>query len=135
MSCVLCILYCQFLWIVYYWLPPSVFSNVYFCPVSCVSYIASFSGLSIIDCPLRYSLTFIGLSIQRELNIFYCSDISNMIGHKWPRICSVCRNYSNASDATSGTGTAAYLSTASGFTLGFHWGSCYSIFSFLCNVL
>ena len=26
---------------------PSVFSNVYFCPVSCVSYVVSFSGLSV----------------------------------------------------------------------------------------
>ena len=26
---VLCILCCQFLWIVYFWLPPSVFSNLY----------------------------------------------------------------------------------------------------------
>ena len=28
----------------------------------------------------------------------------------------------------------AYLSGAPGFTPGFEWGSCYSIFSFMCNV-
>jgi hypothetical protein len=32
-------------------LAPSVFSNVYFHPVSCVPYVASFSGLSIFACP------------------------------------------------------------------------------------
>jgi len=37
---------------------PSVFSNVY---LSCVPYVASFSGLSIFDCHFRYSLTFIYL--------------------------------------------------------------------------
>ena len=30
---------------------PSVFSNVYFRLVSCVHYVASFSGLSIFNCP------------------------------------------------------------------------------------
>jgi hypothetical protein len=42
-----------------YVITPSIFSSVYFCPVSCVPYVAIFSGLSIMDCPLRYSLTFI----------------------------------------------------------------------------
>jgi hypothetical protein len=32
-------------------LAPSVFSNVYFHPVSCVPNVASFSGLSIFACP------------------------------------------------------------------------------------
>jgi hypothetical protein len=32
-------------------LAPSMFSNVYFHPVSCVSYVASFSGFSIFACP------------------------------------------------------------------------------------
>ena len=71
---VLCTLCCQFLWIVHFWLPfryfltfiylmypmlpvsldcpfliaPSVFSNVY---LSCIPYVASFSWLSIFDCP------------------------------------------------------------------------------------
>jgi hypothetical protein len=54
----LCTLCCQFLWIVLFWLPLSVFSNVY---LSCVPYVASFSGLSFFDCHFRYSLTFIYL--------------------------------------------------------------------------
>jgi len=34
---------------------PSVFSNVYFRPVSCVPGVASVSGLSIFDCPSVFS--------------------------------------------------------------------------------
>jgi hypothetical protein len=71
---VLCTLCCHFLWFVHFWFPlrysltfiylvypmlpfslaypflitPSVFSNVY---LSCVIYVAIFSGLSISDCP------------------------------------------------------------------------------------
>jgi hypothetical protein len=86
LSCVLCTLCCQFLWIVHFWLPLR-YSLTFICPVSCVPYVASFSGLSffitpsvfsniylscvlcILCCqflwivhfwlPLRYSLTFI----------------------------------------------------------------------------
>ena len=43
-------------------------------------------------------------------------------------------NESNTTGATSGAGTA-YPSGAHEFTLGLLWGSCYSIFSFMCNVL
>ena len=50
LSCVLCTLCCQFLWIVYFWLP-LWYSLTFICPVSCVPYIASFSGLYICDCP------------------------------------------------------------------------------------
>ena len=66
-SCVLCTQCCQcmliviVLCLVYPMLPvslvclfllaPSVFSNIYFHPVSCVSYVASFSGFSISACP------------------------------------------------------------------------------------
>ena len=81
LSCVFCILCCQFLWNVYFWLP-LVFRNVYLscflctlccqvlgivyfwlplwysltfiCLVSCVLYVASFSGMSIFDCPLVF---------------------------------------------------------------------------------
>ena len=65
----------------------------------------------------------------------------------WPRICSTCRkhvsvlssfmtyhrvcNYVSTTDATSGTGTA-YPSGAHAFITGFKWGSCYSIFNFMC---
>jgi hypothetical protein len=40
----------------------------------------------------------------------------------------------NTTDATSAAGTA-YPSEASGFIPGFKWGSCLSIFSFLCSAL
>jgi hypothetical protein len=48
-SCVLCTLCCQFLWIVYLWLPLWD-SLTFICLVSCVPYFASFSGLFICDC-------------------------------------------------------------------------------------
>ena len=47
----------QFLWI-FLFLLPLRYSLTFICPVSCVPYVASFSGLSIV-LPLRYSLTFI----------------------------------------------------------------------------
>jgi hypothetical protein len=50
LSCVLCTLCCQFLWIVHYWLPLRC-SLTFIYPVSCVPYVASFSGFSIFDCP------------------------------------------------------------------------------------
>ena len=43
------------------------------------------------------------------------------------RVC----NYINTTGVTSGAGTA-YSSGASEFIPGFWWGSCYSIFSFIC---
>ena len=46
------------------------------------------------------------------------------------RIC----NQINTTGATSGAGTA-YPSGAPEFITGFQWGSCYSILSFMCNVL
>ena len=63
--------------------------------------------------------------------------------HKLPWICSTCRkhfpvlssfticNQINTTGATSGAGTA-YPSVAPEFTLSLQWGSCYSIFSFIC---
>jgi hypothetical protein len=50
LSCVLCTLCCQFLWIIYLWLP-LWYSLTFICPVSCVPYVDSFSGLYIFDCP------------------------------------------------------------------------------------
>jgi hypothetical protein len=50
LSCVLCTLCCQFLCIVYFWLP-LWYSLSFICPVSCVHYFTSFSGLYIFDCP------------------------------------------------------------------------------------
>ena len=46
---------------------------------------------------------------------------------KYNRICSLI----NTTDATS-LASNAYPSGAPEFTLGFQWGSCYSIFSFMC---
>ena len=67
--------------------------------------------------------------------------------YKWQRICSTCRNhfpdrsscmiyhwvcnYIKTLDATSGAGTA-YPFEAPDFIPGMRWGSCYSIFSFMC---
>jgi hypothetical protein len=67
--------------------------------------------------------------------------------HKWPRICSTCRKHFpvlssfmtyrrvcsliNATGVTSGAGTA-YPSGAPEFIPDFQWGSCNSIFSFIC---
>ena len=54
--CGLCTLCCQFLSMTL--VLPLRYSLTFTCPVSCVSYVASFSGLSIFIA-LRYSLTFI----------------------------------------------------------------------------
>ena len=53
LSCVLCILCCQFLWI--FLLLPLRYSLTCICPVSCVSYVASFSGLSFYITPSVFS--------------------------------------------------------------------------------
>ena len=50
LSCVLCTLCCQFLWIVYFWLP-LWYSLTFICLVSYVPYVVRFSGFSICDCP------------------------------------------------------------------------------------
>ena len=54
LSCVLCTLCCQFLWIVHFhysfW-----YSLTFICPVSCVPYVASFSGLSFFITPAVFS--------------------------------------------------------------------------------
>ena len=64
LSCVLCILCCQFLWILL-WIAPYVtsftfllplrYSLTFICPVSCVPYVASFSGLSFFITPSVFS--------------------------------------------------------------------------------
>jgi hypothetical protein len=53
LSCILCTQCCQFLWSVHPWLPLQMaLANI--CPVSCVSNVASFSGVFIPDCPFRW---------------------------------------------------------------------------------
>ena len=54
LSCVLCVQCCQFLWLVHSSLPLQ-FSLTFICPVSCVSNVASFSGLSILRAPSVFS--------------------------------------------------------------------------------
>ena len=54
LSCVLCTLCCQFLWIVFFSLPLR-YSLTCICPVSCVPYVASFSGLSFFITPWVFS--------------------------------------------------------------------------------
>ena len=54
LSCVLCSLCCQFLWIIPFWLP-LLYSLTFICPVSCVPYIASFSGLLFVVTPSVFS--------------------------------------------------------------------------------
>jgi hypothetical protein len=53
LSCVLCVQCYQFLWVVHSSLPLQ-FSLTFICPVSCVSNVASFSGLSILRCPFSF---------------------------------------------------------------------------------
>ena len=54
LSCVLCTICCQFLWIVHCWLPLRC-SLTFSCLVSCVLYVASFSGLFIMIAPSVFS--------------------------------------------------------------------------------
>jgi hypothetical protein len=54
LSWILCILCCQFLWIVHFSLPLR-YSLTFICPESCVSYVASFSGFSFFITPSVFS--------------------------------------------------------------------------------
>ena len=54
LSCVFCALFCQFLWIVFFSLHLR-YSLTCICPVSCVPYVASFSGLSFFITPSVFS--------------------------------------------------------------------------------
>jgi hypothetical protein len=62
LSCILCTLCWQFLWIVFFLLP-LWYSLTFICHVSCVPNVASFSRLAFFSLPLRYSLTFIVLCL------------------------------------------------------------------------
>jgi hypothetical protein len=53
LSCVLCVRCCQCLWLVHSWWPLQL-SLTFICPVSCVSGVASVSGLSIHDGHFSY---------------------------------------------------------------------------------
>ena len=50
LSCVLCTLCCQFLWIIHFRLPLQ-YALTFICPVSCVPYVAGFSGFFIFIAP------------------------------------------------------------------------------------
>jgi hypothetical protein len=54
LPCVFCALFCQFLRIVFFSLPLR-YSLTCICPLSCVPYVASFSGLSIFITPSVFS--------------------------------------------------------------------------------
>ena len=56
---VLCTVCCHVILDFPFFVAPSGFSNVYIRPVSCVLDVASYSGFSIFDLPLRVSLTYI----------------------------------------------------------------------------
>ena len=53
LSCVLCTLCYQFLWIVHFLLPLRYYLT-FICLVSCVPYVDNFSGLSVFDCPFGF---------------------------------------------------------------------------------
>ena len=65
---------------------------------------------------------------QMTSDMFHFTVLTSFMTYHW-----VC-NQSIKTSATTGTGTAHH-STAPEFTPGFYWGSCCSIFSFLCSVL
>ena len=69
LSCVLCTLCCQFLCIVLFWLPLR-YSLIFICPVSCVPYVASFSGLSLWIASSVFS------NIYFSQTILYCQNVS-----------------------------------------------------------
>ena len=70
LSCVLCTICRQFLWIVHCWLPLRC-SLTFICPVSCVLYVASFSGLFIVDCPFGVLWRLLVLCL-----VYYLSPVS-----------------------------------------------------------
>jgi len=63
-----------------------------------------------------------------SLALFYYPTLFSFMTHYW------FGNKGNITDATRGAGTV-YPSEAPEFTPDFYWGSCCSIFSFLCIVL
>jgi hypothetical protein len=65
LSCVLCTLCCQILWIVHLWLP-LWYSLTFICLVPCVPYVVSFSGLSIFDSVREYQRGNQKYTIQRN---------------------------------------------------------------------
>ena len=75
---VLCIICCQFLWIVRFWLPlrlvypmlpVSLDCPFLITPLSCVPYVASFSGLSVFDYP--FVLCTLCCQFLRIINFWY----------------------------------------------------------------
>ena len=80
------------------------------------------SVVQIIVCPFSFDHCFF-LTYRLLSEHQYCENLTK-------HVC----NYSNMMSATNGAGTA-FPSVAHEFTSGFQWGSCCSIFSFLCSVL
>ena len=77
LSCVLCTLYCQFLWIAIFFIA-LWYSPTFICPVSCVSYVASFSGLFIFIAPSVFSNIYLSCVLCTlccqflSIALFYC---------------------------------------------------------------
>ena len=69
LSCVLCTLYCQFLWIVLFL--RLRYSLTFICPVSCLPYIASFSGLSFFFVPSVFSKIYLSHDFTDMLALIY----------------------------------------------------------------
>ena len=79
LSCVLCTLCFQFLWIVYCFFIALRYSLTFICPVSCVPYVASFSGLSFFFAPSVFSNVYLPCVLYTLccqflwiVNFFYC---------------------------------------------------------------
>ena len=84
---------------------------------------------------LRHTQTQLGLDVNLSPTYIHCHILtkhfpvlSSFISYH--RVC----NQNNTTGEISGAG-AIFPSGAPDFTPGFQWGSCYSIFSFMCNVL
>ena len=107
------------------------------CPIICLYVLSFVLWLFVTISPHKSDVRFVFTS-----SCYLC--------HKWPLICSTCRkhfpvlssfmtyhrlcNYINRMCATSGAGTAYPFWSTFEFTPGFHWDSCYSIFSFMCMI-
>ena len=79
LSCVFCALFCQFLWIVFFSLHLR-YSLTCICPLSCVPYVASFSGLFIFITPSVFSNMYLSyVASFSELSFYITPSVfSNM---------------------------------------------------------
>jgi hypothetical protein len=78
LSCVLCTLCCQFLWIVLFLLPLP-YSLTCICPVSCEPYVARFSGLSFFITPWVFSNIYFSCVLCTQCNQFLLTQDTGQI--------------------------------------------------------